>query len=942
MEQTFIKSLVQKTIAAHTITRHTLDLSRETVVFPNRRAGLFFQKELARLTEEGEPKVVLLPKIYDINKFAEKLSGIRRADEVELLLKLYAVYVMVYKSDTPFHEFISLGRKLLHDFDEIDKYAVDARKLFSNIDDLEKLTVNPLTEEQAEAIRQVFKPEKIEGSSKLEFLGSFAKQWNGLYELYDKFTRILRQAKAGYEGMITRYVAEQMASGEWCEAKVHFYGFNILTKSEEMIMKRFGANADFEFDYNGLRRNGPGSDFNVANITDFNFRIPGDIHYYPSSNSAEQADNLSHILATLPRETLEEETAVILADESLLPDVYDELPDNVEKLNITMGYTFSNAPIATLVECLTAMQADLGTSGRSVYHRFATDLLTHPYVNMICRDRQAVTRLINDITRNDTIHVPLARLAELAPEVFVHADNIFRYLERIFDLIEQNLAQDSRKRLEAEFIAQYRCLITRIETYIAEAGRIMEPENGRIDISPRDRTLLLKRMARGIKVQFAGEPLEGLQIMGLLECRLLDFEHVIFVGFNDRFIPGTSGAATSLIPYNLRKPFGLPTHETTNSIYAYNFYRMLHRASHLHLIYNDSKDKYEVSRFARQLQYLNSEDGHEPENESYGRANIKSRSIPFTPYTNTSSARPLTYITPSALKIYIKCPLQFYYSHILHIREQEEVDETIQSSTFGTILHRVLELYYSDENKRPIDTLCRQAFRETKHEEYTGRGYDVIAFGSIRKMAEAIIEAERDRARQEPFTVIGCEVKTDDMHVKIGGLEVHGTIDRLDRDNRSGLIHVIDYKTSKKEGAIRPENMFSHEKADDLSLEAMQVMLYCYVLRQTDEYREARLLPTLYKTSQILKNPVASSLYMKLSTGQRTSPIESYDMLSEEFESDLKATINELTTTFADVEAFAEKASTTPEEVMARNEESCQYCKFTDLCMRKVKKRDSF
>lgn len=1001
----FIKSLVDEIAATHTVDGVTLDLGDETYVFPNRRAGLFFSRELARLSAPGNERgieVVVLPRVFDINKYVEQISGLRRADDIELLLLLYTAYRELHPDEPlKLSSFIAQGRKMLHDFDEIDKYNVDAARLYRNLHDLDATSdVTPLDDQQAEAIRRIFRVDTA-GSSELKYRADFSTFWHDMGLLYARFNQLMDSRGIGTEGSIFRRVANSADPALFRGRRIVFAGFNILTRTEEMIISRFEQPAArFVPDYNAVVRTEPGRDYHVADIEEFHFHIPDDIRRYPALNSVDQADCLRSVLDELLRtntpEQIVENTAIILADESLLPEVLDAVPDAFPSLNITMGYTLSNTPVATLVDCLMALQAELPGRG-SVYHKLVTDLLSHPYIGLICPDRRLVATLLSDIRANSKLRVALDELRPLNEAIFANADNIFDYLDAVFTAIETAIAplaargtnrRSNRWRLESEFVAQYRHTITRLNTYLTRSGiSVCRTGNAPTaqSISFSDCALLIKRMARGIKVQFVGEPLHGLQIMGLLECRLLDFENVIFLGFNEQFIPGTQRASLSFIPYSLREPFGLPTHETTNSIYAYNFYRMLHRASRLALIYNESRDEYEPSRFLAQLQYLHTTSGAVTTGDSAHRPAITSAHQDFRPYVNREAARPIERLSPSSLKTYIKCPLWFYYSRILHIHDPQEVEETMQANTFGSILHRALELYY-DRRCEPTDAaiseLLDEAYRHVKEVDYTNQGYDVIAYNAIRKMVKAVIDADISDA-ESGREVIGTEVHygintshpdletktyadprlaalgsheiritpTDEDGNEICSIPIDGVIDRIDShsDVIDGpeTIRVIDYKTSKAENTPIYDNLFSSEHARDVDLEAMQVLLYCYILKHNG-FEKAQLVPQLYKTYTIVKEGHLKE--MSISIDGMKPGVINYGIckdgqtevdLAARFERDLHQCVTRLVSDFGNddaLKAFADRAEQHPDEVMAPNEDSCKFCKFPDLCMRHVKK----
>ncbi len=900
-------SFIRDTALAIAKSKAVKEIEESIFVFPNRRAGLFFQRELS-LALHGTPFFV--PETYDINHFAESLSSYRKAEEIELLLYLHKAYRETYndenKASLPLRSFVELGMKLLHDFDEIDKYLVDAHALFLNVYQLSELTASiELTAEQQEAISRfcnIVNRNTSPEDETLDFHRKYASLWNHITPIYDRFNTLLDENKAAYEGKIYREVCEQLPDERLPQKPIYFIGFNILTASEEALIHRFEqlGHATLVFDYNQMQRTTARFDYHHP-IEDFRFEIPKEIHDYPSMTSGEQAENLQEVLDSLIKSSsakaVEQNTAIVLADESMLVPALNSIPEEIEHLNITMGYPLSDTQIATFVAAMIQYQCNIQTDRtgvQTIYHRHLMELLLHPYSRLIC-PKDELNRLIKKIRENNILHIPLSDLTSCNDTLFSYSEDTFASISSLLDILDDHFMTQDSKSLDLEFIRQYRDRLTQLKT-------ILERTKTAVDRS--ELTILIRRITRNLKVQFKGEPLKGLQIMGLLECRLLDFDNIIFVGFNDQFVPGNDINDNTLIPYSLRKPYGLPSHEITNLIYAYNFYRMLHRCKTLHLIYNlatGDNSKNEVSRFHHQLRYLYDKaiTSHIHETKLNATASLSTVYFPeIAPLAEFS-------LSASSLKHFITCPLRFYYGHLLKIKEPDQIDETMQDGTFGSLLHRIMELHYNDTKNTKLDDICLQAYRDVCHHSYDAHGYDIIAFESAKTMARHIISY--DETQRAPFTVAANESR---FSTQYKCLTLTGIIDRIDNDKSpTGSTWVIDYKTSGSNEDYNITRMFDSSEAKTIDHETMQILFYCYALK--DKYRH--LNAQLYKVYSIAKD---NSL----------KPAIAYSEIASEFEPLLEQTLDRLIESLHNPLLFRQHAA---------NPDNCKYCPFGNLCTKR-------
>ena len=589
------------------------EIHRLAFVFPNRRAGLFFQKYLSEISE----KPLFSPSVLTINDLFMQLSGKHTADKIQMLFRLYELYRQRSGSSESFDEFLYWGEMLLNDFDDIDKYMVDARMLFRNVSDLKSLDddFQYLSPEQIQAIRSFwssFYP-KSDSPNQQHFL----ELWEILYDLYTDLRLSLAKEGCGYDGMIFREVVEQLEKEPLADfpfVQVVFVGLNALSVSEERLLlalQKKGV-ADFYWDYVGPWVTDPdnkASFFLERNLRLFpsSMQLPeeepvqAEIRVMGVPSAIGQAKQVYPILQALTEEQpLTDEsalrTAIVLPDEHLLVPVLNAIPEAIQHINVTMGYPLAGTPVAALMEYILTLQKNIRYIDRVpvFYFRDVLPILNHQYITAAAPEE--VARLVNDMTAGNRIYVQASDLNghELLSILFTpvqHAaelsDYLIRVLEALNACLHKELPDDEDEAasagsgqtavdIEQEFIFHYFATVNRMKEVMRETKVEM-----RLDTYFR----LLKRMTDLITIPFEGEPLSGLQIMGVLETRALDFDRLIILSMNEGIFP-LKKAANSFIPYNLRRGFGLPTYEHQDSVWAYHFYRLIRRAKQISLLYD--------------------------------------------------------------------------------------------------------------------------------------------------------------------------------------------------------------------------------------------------------------------------------------------------------------------------------------------------------------------
>lgn len=810
-------------------------------VFPNRRSSLFFRKYLG----EHLSKPMFSPALTTINSLFAQISGLKVADKISLLTDLYKEYNV-----SSFDEFVFWGDIILNDFDDIDKYLVDAEKLFRNIKDLHDLDggYEFLSDEQVKAIKSFWSTfNKYSGGSKER---EFISLWDSLYGIYTRFKAGLEAKGEAYEGMIYRSVAEDVkCRRELPEAlkgyrKIVFVGLNALNECEKTLLtylKKEGV-ADFYWDFYGEEitdEANKSSLFMKENILRYPSTYPlpdgqnginlaeREIKVIGVPSAVGQAKYLQQILPGLDPFA----TSVVLPDENLLFPVLNSIPEEIDEINVTMGYSLKNSQVASFMGHI----APLWKKSKEIngvthfYHANAIALLGHKFI----QDMEGVGEKAREIRRrmieSNMIFVP-ATLFEGDDLIGL----IFRQRPESMADYQIALLEELQKGLEPldkEFVLGYFKCINRLKGF---------------NLSIKDETWfkLLAQLVSAISIPFNGEPLSGLQIMGPLETRALDFENVIILSCNEGKFPSKS-VSNSFVPYNLRKGFGLPNYEFQDSISAYHFYRSIYRAKRVFLLYDTRTEGVnrsgEVSRFVKQLKY------HHRANLTESVVTYKIESTPSGNIKVEKSDEIIAKLlehnfSASSLNTYLDCPLKFYFQAVEKIKEEDEVTEQVEASVFGTMFHEVMQKIYEPycgeiisvelidkwmKSEAMIQELIRNAFaNEMKIKNIEGKNKIVEAL--ILRYVLKTLEQDRKKA---PFVFTSVEERCFVKATLPGtGAQVKffGIIDR--RDGVDENDRIVDYKTGGYSIDWKEVGDMFDPPADKRGYTALQMMFYLYLL----------------------------------------------------------------------------------------------------------------
>ena len=871
-------------------------LERTCFVFPNRRSATFFKRYLGL----AAAKPLFVPSMCTIDELFQRISGLKAIEKVPALDHLYRIYHALLQEQgrmaESFDDFIYWGDILLSDFDDIDKYRVDADKMLVNLRELKELTSDYdfLSETQRAAIAefcgsyfgtpgQARNDAIPSGSSRQQF----AELWNILHPLYTRFRDTLQKEGLGYPGMIYRSVADAIRpDSQLLPAfdEVVFIGLNALNNCEIALLTELQkeGKADFYWDFEGPLLQDPANKagrFIRENIARFPSRTPLEgiapeslpaieVIRVPSAvGQTRKAMQIITELHSAGRMETPEETAVVLPDESLLFPMLGALPAAVEKVNITMGYPLSAGQVETLLAYAERLQANRRTKGGAVhfYHRDVMDLLEHPYLTAADTDG-VVPTVRTTIREQNRIFVEASWLASHSALFAI----LFKPVERTEDLADWLQAliqalQAHQPALEREFLYRYSATIASLASVKLSYDTLEQ----------RTWFRLLARLASLESVPFEGEPLSGLQMMGPLETRALDFRNIIMLSVGEGVFPSRT-VSSSFIPYHLRVGFGLPTYELQDAIWSYYFYRSICRAERVWLLYDSRTEGLqsgEESRYIKQLKYHYGL----PVTEKVATYALGVTAAEKTIVSVEKSPAVLQELqdrfvtgdgtfSASSLNSYIDCPLKFYYQYVRRIKEQEEVTEEVDASLFGDIFHQVMQRLYTPykrqlvsretlaqlrKDKRLLEQLTVTAFQQKGIEEIEGE--NAILKNLVLRFVDRTLEVDE---AMTPFTFLGAEVKRDCPLRLADGRTVRlfGYIDRLDT-MLPGMIRVVDYKTGSVE---RKDDCRSVERIFDRSLSprpyiAFQLYFYALLMSRQPDAGSTHYHPCVYALRDIFK-----------------------------------------------------------------------------------------
>ncbi|MGL4853090.1 MAG: PD-(D/E)XK nuclease family protein [Phocaeicola sp.] len=946
-------------VAADLYQRMEGNLGHTAVVFPNKRASLFFNEHLA----DQNDAPLWSPAYLSISELFRSLSAWEVADQIKLVCELYKQFQQHTQSKESLDEFYFWGEMLLSDFDDADKNCVDTGRLFTNLQELKGMMddYDFLDEEKEAAIQQFFQNFSIEKRTALK--EHFISMWDVLGSIYTDFKSTLAAQNIAYEGMLYREAIESIDPDKLPYQTYVFVGFNVLNQVEQKLFQKLQAagKALFYWDYDHFyltqQKGHEAGEFLRRNLAQFpnclpdslfnNLSHPKKVRYIAASTENAQA----RYLPTWIRENLtpeEKESAVVLCNEVLLQPVLHSLPKEVEQVNVTMGFPLSQTPIYSFLTAWLDLQITgySAKTGRFTYQTVVT-LLKHAYT---CQLSTQATPLEQILTKKNRFY-PLP--SELQKDDFLQLlfkpqQGNLALCEALLQIMKQlaTLYQGEAKK-EDTFVQLYQESLFKVYTTVSRFQSLIETDD--LSVQPETFRRLLTKILGATNIPFHGEPAIGLQVMGVLETRNLDFRHLIMLSVNEGQLP-KAGGDTSFIPYNLRKAFGMTTLEHKIAVYAYYFYRLLQRAEQVTLLYNTSSDglnRGEWSRFM--LQFL-IEYGHPIERNYLEAAQSPQGSLPIVvpksievmkKMQNRFDLRlnPKANFSPSALNTYLDCPLKFYFRYIASLKTPDEVSAEIDSATFGSIFHRAAETLYNELTahgkmiqKESLERLLKDdiriqnhvdaAFKElffqvevTEKPEYNG-----VQLINAEVIVRYIKQLLTNDLHYAPFTYVESEAEVDEeiqitiegkgkIHSRIGGI-----IDRL--DSKEGTLRIVDYKTGGNASSPKDiESLFIPDKKRSNYI--FQTFLYAAILSKKQPQKIAPALLYIHRAA----NSKSYSPIVEMGEARKKVPVDDFAMYEAEFREHLQRLLEEI---------FNPDLSFNQTTI----EGTCEYCDFKALCKR--------
>ena len=891
------------------VARHYFEgggLDTTMFIFPNRRSLSFFRKYLG----ETVRKAMFVPRMYTINDFFCRVAGVGVSDRILLLLRLYRVYHQLNPKAESLDEFIFWGDVILGDFDDIDKYLVDARLLLGNVSDLKAMDddYSYLTERQKEAIDNFirhFRDTSGRVTAKLEgkdFKRRFLDIWNILYPLYTRFREDLSASGLAYEGMVYRAFADSLKEKSVRDVlsqvfpdteKYVFVGLNALNECEKTVLAKMrdASIAEFEWDYVSTMISDPANKsslFMSDNLRRFPqaFTLSDDPRKLPeikviSAPSSVGGVKLLPGILSSAGEGDPVRTAVVLPDEKLLLPVLNTIPEQYEDVNVTMGYPMSSSSLYSLTGALAQLflRSREKDGVRYFYHRPVRSVFSNSVFRAILSEEEKAAT--ERIKAGGKYYIPAGDLSagEVMKCVFradiATVEDIEKWMLDVFVLAGSRLAVSGELTLEVDFAKRYHSAVQLLSD-------IRRRDDSLSTILPVTWFRLLDSLARGESVPFEGEPLRGLQIMGPLETRALDFDNVIILSANEGVFPRRS-VSSSFIPPQLRKGFGLPTYEFQDAVWAYYFYRLIQRAGKLWLIYDSRTEGVrtgEESRYIKQLRYH-----FAVPMEQFSVSSRISRSEVAGEIPKTAEDIALIRskeLSASSLKSYLDCPAKFYYKFVKGLKTEDEVGDSLDSRQIGNVYHKMMQYLYTGDDpqhplrrissgyikerlaspgalKQKIDALIRE---EMHSFEVAGR--NILLSDVIQQYVVKTLERDLELIASygtDGFDVLGLE---REFSQEDGGFHFKGFIDRMDSFSPDE-VRVVDYKTgkvTKDDVEITDENaaeiagqLFDPESSSRPSI-AFQLYLYDVFVRGNGEYGGRRVINSVYAPAKLFVEKV--------------------------------------------------------------------------------------
>lgn len=864
---------------AQNIIQQKDDFQNICIVVPNRRTELFLKKEIVNSLNETS----WLPQIITIKSIFESNSNLIVEDDLLLISKLFNVYKNCTGSNENFDNFYYWGQIILSDFDDVDKYLVDAEKLFASINDIQEIDAkfSSFDEKELEIIKRFWTNIDIDkpSSHKAEFLSL----WSKMYDIYSEFRKILFEQGVAYQGMAYRDLVENIYNVNLEKDKYFIVGFNALNKCEIEVFKFLKTNRETAFfwdydDYYVKNNEHEAGRFLRNNLKLFTNDLK-------SNNDKIKSQNLDVEVISLPTSVAQvklieeiltewkaqpdfdiEKVAIALGDENLLIPLMTSIPDFVGDYNITMGFPLKNTKAFNFFSNLLSLRQNSRflTDSLKFYHKDIVSILTQTYISeFFSKDAQEILEYIN---KEKSIYVDLSSFTQN------------EFLAKLFDANVKDVPEILNWL--SEVIADVLDLVSKKEDFIFETEFLLKLSNsinlvsdcfidGKIIIERKEILFkILLNAVKSVSLAFEGEPLKGMQVLGFLETRNLDFDRVIMLSLNEGVFPKKSAAQT-LIPYNLRKFYELPSIEFQDSIFAYYFYRLLQRAKDVKILYaaqGDEKISGEVSRFVTQIKYeadfdikfINKAYKISLSNENVLNVN-KTPEVIEKIQTHLQNG-----ISPSAINSYLSCEFKYFLRYVKGLKEVDEIEEKEDAALFGSLFHEIMKLLYEPYKNQVLN---KELFKQIRADKNINK-CKIEAIKKVFKVKSEVQIAETEKklivdvvekyvkrmldfdSQSPEFSIVDLEAEYS-RDIKLANdfsVKIKGNIDRIDRQGKT--LRVIDYKTGKVKNSFSEiSELFEQDRTYELDI-IMQLFLYTYILREKYDY----VCPSVFSLNELNKD----------------------------------------------------------------------------------------
>lgn len=959
-------------VARDIINRFGTQLADVAVVFPNKRASLFLNKYLVRLAD----KPIWSPAYITISDLFRKHSTLEVADHIELICRLYDVY----KEQAPLphngglDHFYGWGELLLADFDDIDKNLGDADRIFTDLSNYQELTAAPadmLNEDQLAQLHRLF---GYFAETKSELKDRFNEIWGKLPDIYHSYRKSLAECGLAYEGMLYREVAEK-PSVDFKYSHYVFVGFNMMQQVEQQIFTRLKdqGKASFYWDFDKyymsplpqsgksattttpttrgqggyeagvyiskyLNKFGNSLDSSAEHIYD-NMSKQKDITYISAQTENIQARYISQWLRENGRMEAGERTAIVMADEKLLPTIVNNLPAGIP-INITTGYPLALSPAASILNLLLTLRSDLTTTNGATFRLSTVNkLLAHPYSIYMSNRVLELRQQLNDQKKYFPTSSELGidegtRLLFKQPEDPLDIQESIEWITSVIEYIGKH-SQGNNDAFFQESLFRTYTLTNRLKQLI---------NNNILNINAATLERLISQIVATTTVPFHGEPAEGLQIMGVLETRNLDFDHVLMLSCNEGNMPkGVNDS--SFIPYSIRKFHGLTTIDNKVAIYAYYFYRLMQRATDITLTYNTTTEGTHTAEMSRFLLQMLVESGHTIKRESITAGQspcsekqkevVKDDSV-MNKMLAPKEGKEHIFISPSALGNYLTCPMRYYFANVVELNKLDDTDDDdIDARIFGNLFHRAAEFLYKNVIGKTLDkeaikalsknidrcvemAFVKELYNKDPEKTRLGRlnGLQEINSVVIKKYLHRLLKSDENNA---PLTILGtekwvtkeCSIDVDDKTINY---TIGGIIDRLDRTEKDGRIRIVDYKTGRYPDKWPTELSEVFDSIMNKTIPAnyyLQTMLYASIVKEQSPTEAVS--PSLIYIQQTSNPEYDPTLCIN------KEPISDIEEYKDEYRNLLNNLVNEI---------FDRNIPFSQTEDTSR----CTYCPFRQLC----------